>query len=64
MNQKINYKENAKKSIVGAANLLIRKANEIVSDLDTEKVTEIYISMRIGYDEDPAIDISKSYIAG
>lgn len=56
-------KEEIHHSILEAANILNRKANEIVSDLDSEKVTELYITLKIVPEEIPILKINKSYAA-
>lgn len=56
-----NFQEIVKSNITGAANLLKRKAEEIASDCDDEKVREIYITLRINSCEEPILDVTKSY---
>ena len=56
-----NFQEIVKSNITEAANLLKRKAEEIASDCDDEKVREIYITLRINSGEAPILDVTKSY---
>ncbi len=50
-----------KSSIINAAELLKLKADEIASDVDTERVKEIYITLRVEPFEAPSLDITKTY---
>lgn len=56
-----NLKYDIKNSIINAAELLRAKADEITSDVDTERVKEIYITLRIEPLESPSLDIAKTY---
>lgn len=58
-----DFKESAKDSLIKAGNILIREADEIVADTNKEKVTEIFVSMRICPGEMSELEISKSYAA-
>lgn len=56
-----NLRYDTKDSIINAAELLRVKADEIASDVDTERVREIYITLRIEPLEAPSLDITKTY---
>ena len=58
-----NDKEKLKDCVHEAADILHRKADEIVADIDNEKVTGISVTMFINPGEVPTIEISKSYSA-
>lgn len=58
---KNNLRYDTKDSIINAAELLKAKADEIASDVDTERVREIYITLRIEPFEIPSLDITKTY---
>lgn len=49
-------------SIIEAADILKRKASEIVSDFSTEKISEVYVTIRFNGYEAPSMDIQKTYI--
>ena len=59
---KYSFKDNTRKQIIEASEILKRKAIEITNDLDDEKVSEIYITISISVSEPPTLDIQKTYI--
>lgn len=59
---KYSFKDDARKQIIEASEILKRKAIEITNDLDDEKVSEIYITISISVSEPPTLDIQKTYI--
>lgn len=59
---KYSFKDDARKQIIEASEILKRKAIEITNDLDDEKVNEIYITISISVSEPPTLDIQKTYI--
>ena len=59
---KYSFKDDARKQIIEASEILKRKAIEITNDLDDEKVNEIYITISISVSESPTLDIQKTYI--
>lgn len=59
---KYSFKNDARKQIIEASEILKRKAIEITNDLDDEKVNEIYITISISVSEPPTLDIQKTYI--
>lgn len=48
-------------SILEACDILKARVDEITSDLDEERVSEIWITMRFTPDGDPNLSIEKSY---
>lgn len=59
---KYSFKDDARKQIIEASEILKRKAIEITNDLDDEKVNEICITISISVSEPPTLDIQKTYI--
>lgn len=59
---KYGFKDDARKQIIEASEILKRKAIEITNDLNDEKVNEIYITISISVSEPPTLDIQKTYI--
>lgn len=59
---KYSFKDDTRKQIIEASEILKRKAIEITNDLDDEKVNEIYITISISVSEPPTLDIRKTYI--
>ena len=55
--------EDYRKFIIESAELLIRKADEIVSDLSFENVSNIYISLSLSNDTIPSLDIKYTIIS-
>ena len=58
-----NDKEKMKDCVHEAAEILHRKADDIASDLEDEKITGISVTMFINPGEYPTIEIGKSYLA-
>jgi len=56
------WKEEAKNNIIESAEILKRRAEDIVNDLDEEKVSEVYITIRIECFETPSLEIQKTYV--
>ena len=59
---KYSFKDDARKQIIEASEILKRKAIEITNDLDDENVNEIYITISISVSEPPTLDIQNTYI--
>lgn len=59
---KSTWRKEAKSVLIEAANILKRCAEDITSDLDDEKVSEVYISLRVACNETPSLDVQKTYI--
>ena len=58
----INRKEEVKSYILEAADILRRQADNIVADYDSEPITGVNISLRVGTpDMIPELCIEKSY---
>ena len=57
----MSERERVRSCIEGAARLLQRKANELSSDIEDEKVKEIYITLTIDRDGEPELDVTKTY---
>ncbi len=57
----MDYKEDFKKSILGAAKILTEKADEIVEDVDTSRVCRVSITLELHPSEVPELKVSKSY---
>lgn len=55
-------KSDYKSFIIEAAQTLIRKSDEIVNDLDSENVNQVYITLRVTNNEVPQLDIQKTYV--
>jgi len=56
-------REQLKECIKEAADILHRKADAIVADVEDEIVTDISVTMFIRPGEAPTIEIGKSYLA-
>lgn len=57
-----SWRKEAKSVLMEAANVLRRCADDITKDLDNEKVSEVYITLRVGCHETPSLDVQKTYI--
>ena len=62
INKTRNYKEEAKQSIVNAANIILNKADELAGDIEELKVTGISIWISLDPGKEPQIDITKTYL--
>ncbi len=61
VNVTANAKQEYRESIVNAAKLLIEKADDIVSDVDTSKLLRISINFDLNFGESPELKITKAY---
>lgn len=62
MNSDRNFKAIAKMAIVSAGKKLVEQAEQIVADIDTNDVNNIYITVNIDRGSIPTIDIQKQIL--
>ena len=62
MNSDRNFKAIAKMAIVSAGKKLVEQAEQIVTDIDTNDVNNIYITVSIDRGSIPTIDIQKQIL--
>lgn len=57
-----NYKEETKKAIESAANIILNKAEELSADIDELRVNGISIWISLEPGREPQLDITKTYM--
>lgn len=58
---KNDFKDEVRNSILRAAKILADQAGNIVTDVDVNGVSEIYITIRIAGGENTTMDVTKTY---
>ncbi len=58
----VNYGEFVKENIIKAGNFIIRKADDILEDMYSERITGITISINLDAMEIPTVSVTKHYL--